>query len=459
MRVGLVSAHGGVSIGCDLVDRDPAHRDPDGRILTGTGQHIARLAAELVALGHDVRVYQRWTAPDEPAVREHDGYQVVLIPVGPPAPLPTGDFLADLPQAGRWLAEQWDAGQWVPDLVHGHFWPGGLAAAAATGPTGIPLVQTFHSIGSQQQRQLGAEYRGPQVRIPLERALSRVVDAAVAQCTDEVEELARMGRDRASVVMIPPGIDTARFTPDSDPPQRRRRRVLAVGDLTPGYGHEDVIRALRLASDVDLLIAGGPSRAALNGHPAARRLRELAQRCAVADQVELVGAVPAAEMPQLYRSVDVVACTARYAPSGTVALEAMACGIPVVGYAHGGVADCVVDAVTGCLVPVGDVRALGVTLRRLLASEAERFAYGHAAVDRIRCRYGWERAAAATERLYQRVIGLRGPLVPAGSSSAAPLPDGDSIEPVDIEIDLAAIEAAEATAASAASTVTPARAA
>jgi glycosyltransferase involved in cell wall biosynthesis len=78
----------------------------------------------------------------------------------------------------------------------------------------------------------------------------------------------------------------------------------------------------------------------------------------------------------------------------------------------GGIADAVVDEVTGKLVPPGDVRTLGVTLRRLLSDNAGRFAYGHAAVDRVRCSYTWERTAAALERLYERVIGRRRPATP-----------------------------------------------
>ncbi|WFE26913.1 glycosyltransferase [Solwaraspora sp. WMMD791] len=444
MRVALVSAHGGASLRRADPDRDPARCpadvNPAGQPLTGTAAHIARLARELAALGHEVRVHERWTDPDEPHTVERDGYQLVRIPAGPPTRLPTADLLAYLPELGRALAGQWRAGQWTPDVVHGHFWPGGLAAASAVADSRIPLVQTFHSVGSHQQRMLGSGYRGPQVRIALERALGRVVDAAVAQCTEEVDELARLGRDRASVVLIPPGVDTARFTPDPDPPRRRRRRLLAVGDLVPGAGHDALLGALRLVGDADLIIVGGPPRAELADDPGARRLIELAHRYGVADRIELAGLVPAEEMPQLYRSVDVVVCAARYAPVGTVALEAMACGIPVVGYAHGGVADCVVDSVTGRLVPVGDVRALGVTVRRLLADEAERFAFGHAGIDRVRCRYSWERTAAAVERLYQRVLGLRG-TPEAASTAAVALPDGESVAPVELELDLTAIDA------------------
>jgi glycosyltransferase involved in cell wall biosynthesis len=91
----------------------------------------------------------------------------------------------------------------------------------------------------------------------------------------------------------------------------------------------------------------------------------------------------------------------------------MACGVPVVGYALGGVPDTVVDEVTGRLVPPGDVRGLGMTLRRLLADDAERFAYGHAAVDRARSSYTWDRMAGTLERLYERVVSRRRPATAA----------------------------------------------
>jgi glycosyltransferase involved in cell wall biosynthesis len=118
-------------------------------------------------------------------------------------------------------------------------------------------------------------------------------------------------------------------------------------------------------------------------------------------------------MPRWYRSADLVACAMRYATRGPAPLEAMACGVPVVGYALGAIADTVVDEVTGRLVRPGDIRGLGMSLRRLLADDANRFAFRHAAVDRVRCRYTWDRTAGALERLYTRVLGRRGKLAPA----------------------------------------------
>ncbi|MBB5116090.1 glycosyltransferase involved in cell wall biosynthesis [Micromonospora echinospora] len=370
------------------------------------------MAAELAARGHDVRVYERRAAAAQPALTELDGYRVERVPVGPPDVLSTAELVPFVAEYGRWLAGQW-AGDWTPDVVHGHYWVGGLAAAHAVRATDIPVVQTFHSLGVEQLRHLGSRYGGPGERIPLERALTRAVDVAVAQCNDEVDELTRMGLQRTAVAMVPTGVDTGQFHPDGEAaPRDQRPRILSVGGLAPGHGQDDLIRAMRLVGDAELVIAGGPPAERLDGHAEARRLRELAERAGVAEQVKLVGAVPHDQMATWYRSADVVACTPHYASAGRVSLEAMACGVPVVGYAMGGIADAVVDEVTGKLVPPGDVRTLGVTLRRLLSDNAGRFAYGHAAVDRVRCSYTWERTATALERLYERVIGRRRPAPP-----------------------------------------------
>lgn len=405
MRVGLVCAHAGLPTGNGTPDRSETRS-------VGTHQHVARIAAELTARGHDVRVYERLDDATLPPTDEVAGYRVERVPVGPPHPIATSLLVPHVPELARWLTDRWH-GDWAPDVVHGHYWIGGLAAASALRDGVVPMVQTFHSLGVEQLRHLGREYAGPGQRIPLERALSRAIDIAVAQCTGEVDELTRMGLRRAAVIVVPNGVDTDLFSPDGEAaPRDARPRILSAGGLPPGHGQDDLIQAMRMVGDAELVIAGGPSDgSSLANHAEARRLRELAERNGVADRVRLVGPLPHDEMAPWYRSADVVVCTSRYAPAGRVPLEAMACGVPVVGYARGSVADTVVDEVTGRLVPPGDVHGLGVTLRRLLSDDAERFAYGHAAVDRVRCSYTWDRTAAALERLYERVVGRRRPAV------------------------------------------------
>lgn len=407
MRVGLVCAH---------ADRPAPLTEP----VPGPHHHVTRVAAELAALGHDVRLYERVDGTDRhQTATDPAGYQLERVPA---ATTPSNRLIAQVTAFGRWLADRWST-EWKPDVVHGHFWVGGVAAATAVRSTTIPMVQTFHSLAAQQQRQLGGAYTGPGERAVLERALSRAVDLAVAQSPDEVDELTRMGLARASVAIVPPGVDTAMFTPEgrTEPVSAARPRIVSVG-LQAGHGQDDLIRALRLVGEVELVIVDGPAGGDLAGHPEARRLRELAQRAGVADRVRFVGGVTYEQMPGWYRSASVVACPARVAGPATVPLEAMACGAPVVGYAVGGIAESVVDQVTGRLVPAGDVRALGLGLRQMVTDGTQRFAFANAAVDRVRCRYTWDRTAAGLERTYERAVDRRRP---AGVAAAEPT------EPVD----------------------------
>jgi glycosyltransferase involved in cell wall biosynthesis len=108
-------------------------------------------------------------------------------------------------------------------------------------------------------------------------------------------------------------------------------------------------------------------------------------------------------MPALLRSADVVACVPWYEPFGIVPLEAMACGVPVVASAVGGLTDTVVHGVTGVLTPPRDPRRLGRELRRLIADRSRCMAYGIAGQDRVDARYTWDEVAARTELLYRRL--------------------------------------------------------
>jgi D-inositol-3-phosphate glycosyltransferase len=110
-------------------------------------------------------------------------------------------------------------------------------------------------------------------------------------------------------------------------------------------------------------------------------------------------------MPAWYRSADVLCCQPWYEPFGLAPLEAMACGIPVVTYAVGGLAESVIDGVTGIHVPRRDVHELAAALRALLADEMRRVSYATAAMDRVRSRYTWHRAAMDTERVYAAATG------------------------------------------------------
>ncbi|MFF3856212.1 glycosyltransferase [Micromonospora sp. NPDC002575] len=378
----------------------------------GQNTHVAELSAALVAAGHDVRVYTRRDAVDLPvAVRAPDGYDVVHVPAGPAEPMAKDALLPHMPQFGRWLAQRWRGGDWTPEVVHAHFWMSGLAALAAGRRTGVPVVQTYHALGTVKRRHQGAHDTSPHGRIRDERELGRAVDRVVAQCQDEVGELVRLGVPRGRISVVPSGVNLSTFAPLGPAVGREpgRARVLTVGRLVERKGFQDVIRAMPLVPDAECVVVGGPPEGLLETDPHARRLRALARECGVADRVRLVGAVPREEMGRWYRSADVLVAAPWYEPFGLTPLEAMACGVPVVGTAVGGLTDTVLDGVTGDLVPARDPRALGVAIRGLLDDRIRRFAYAAAARDRARSSYSWAATAQRLAEVYGAVAAVRRP--------------------------------------------------
>ncbi|GAA3341636.1 hypothetical protein GCM10020358_33770 [Amorphoplanes nipponensis] len=231
----------------------------------------------------------------------------------------------------------------------------GLAAVTAGRACDVPVVQTYHALGTVKRRHQGAADTSPAHRVAYERQLGRVVDRVVVQCQDEVRELLRMGVPRSQMALVPSGVNIERFRPDgpAEPRDPDVPRILTVGRLVERKGYEDLIRALPGVPAAELVIVGGPPDGSLDDHPYARKLRALAERCRVGDRVRLAGGVAAADMPRWYRSADLLAAAPWYEPFGLTPLEAMACGVPVVGTAVGGLTDTVVDGSPATWCPPG----------------------------------------------------------------------------------------------------------
>ncbi|MEU8634000.1 glycosyltransferase [Amycolatopsis sp. NPDC048633] len=370
----------------------------------GQNVHVAELSAALTRAGHDVTVYTRRESRDEPAeVRAPQGYRVVSVPAGPPRKEPVDVLLPYAGEFGSFLRDRWATDR--PDLAHAHFWLSGLAAVLAASATGTPVAQTFHALGAVEKRYRGERDTGPADRVRLERIIGRQAASVIATCPDEVFELARLGVPRSRISIVPCGVDLGRFTVDGPVARRHERhRLVSVGRLVPRKGFGVAITALAQLPDTELVIAGGPERDLLPQDPEAKRLRELAGKLGVGDRVRWPGRVSREDLPSLLRSADAVLCTPFYEPFGIVALEAMACGVPVVAAAVGGLADTVVDGVTGVLVRPGRPKELAARVRRLLDDPALCDAYGTAGHDRAAARYSWDRVAADTLRAYHKLV-------------------------------------------------------
>jgi len=377
----------------------------------GQNVHVAALATALADRGHEVVVYTRADRPGLPRrVSFAPGVEVEHVVAGPEIEIGKDQLLAHMGAFAQQLARSW----WLdrPDVVHAHFWMSGKASMEAASEIGLPVVQTFHALGVVKQRWQGNADTSPPERVQIERHLAESADRVVATCADEVRELRTMGAVGTDIDIVPCGVDTTLFTPPA-PNERRITgsrgpfRLIVLGRLVPRKGIQDAIRALVDLPDSELLIVGGPAAEELVNDPEAVRLRQIAEMCGVADRVRLTGRVAHEDLPPLIRSCDLMLAVPIYEPFGIAPIEAMACGVPVVGTAVGGLLDTVVDGVTGTLVPAGDPLAIARAARALLFDPVVRRAMGRAGVSRVRERYSWERVAQETERSYLGVLAGR----------------------------------------------------
>jgi len=376
----------------------------------GQNVHVAELSRAMARRGVEVVVHTRRDDLVTPRLVElAPGVTVDQVPAGPPSALPKDELLSHMVEFAADLRQQWRRRR--PDVVHAHFWMSGFAALRAARPLGIPVVQTFHALGVVKRRHQGAKDTSPPHRPGIERDLVRAVDRIVATCSDEVFELLRLGGERRRISVIPCGVDLELFRDDGlgQPRPAGRHRIVCVGRLVERKGIGNVVTALGLlraagGPDIELLVAGGPEAAALDTCAEAIRLRRLAADAGVADRVSLLGRVGRRELPALLRSADLVVCVPWYEPFGIVPLEAMACGVPVVASAVGGLVDTVVDGATGVHVRPRDPAGLAIVLERLLADRPGLRTLGAAAARRARNRYSWDRIAAMTLQSYGKLV-------------------------------------------------------
>jgi type III pantothenate kinase len=185
--------------------------------------------------------------------------------------------------------------------------------------------------------------------------------------------------------------------------------LLIVGRLVARKGIADAIAALARIPDAELLVVGGPAPDQLAEDEEARRLRAVALAHGVGDRVRLLGQLPHPELPAILRSGDLLLAVPWYEPFGIAPLEAMACGLPVVATAVGGLRDTVLDGLTGRLVAPRQPAQLAQTVNELLADRRQRAAMARAGRERVLTYYGWNSVAEQTEACYRNVLAERAP--------------------------------------------------
>jgi glycosyltransferase involved in cell wall biosynthesis len=370
----------------------------------GQNVHVAALAEELAALGHEVTVYTRRDSTSLPERVHARGYTVEHVDAGPPTEVPKDELLGHMREFAADLVDR--LARRPADVVHSHFWMSGLATrwALEDGAAGSPVhLHTYHALGVVKRRHQGAEDTSPAERIAHERWLAAEVDHVVATSRDEVEELTAEGLDPDRCSVVPCGVDTRLFRPLRSARDGSSYQVLSLGRLVPRKGLADLVTAMGEVPGAELVVAGGPPADALDLDDEVQRLRALAESAGCADRVRFLGRVDHEDIPALMAGADVVASVPWYEPFGIVPVEAMACGRPVVATAVGGQLDTVVHEETGLLVEPRHPEQVAAAIRRLLGDELLRRRYGENAARRAES-YDWREIARRTERVYDEVL-------------------------------------------------------
>jgi D-inositol-3-phosphate glycosyltransferase len=369
----------------------------------GMNVYVREVASALAQAGVECTTYTRAHRPDLPAeVFVEPGHRVVHVPAGP-FDLPKEALTTELDEFTEGVIAHVAAGPGV-DVVHGNYWLSGVVGHRLKHHFGLPLVSTFHTLARVKAE--GGDLE-PVWREQAEAEVIACSDAICVSCPEEERQFRRLyGDPSGRIEIVPLAVEHAFFAPGD----RRGARnamglpvegpvILFVGRIQPLKAPDLAIRALAEVGrdDALLVIVGGASGA--QGDDEVERARALAVELGLRNRVRFVPPRPHHILSSYYRAADVVIVPSRSESFGLVALEAAACGVPVVASAVGGLLNIVHDGVTGVLVDGRDPHRYGRAIAQLLGDPVGAAAMGAAAAVRAR-RFTWSFTAARLRRLY-----------------------------------------------------------
>lgn len=392
-----------------------------GRDAGGLNVYVRDLARQLDRCGVEVDIFTRREDETTPHVLSlSERVRVVTITAGPAKPVHKDQVFSLLPEFANEVALYSLLTGARYDIVHSHYWLSGWASHLISRYWDAPTVHTFHTLAQLKNNVVESNLHETAIRTRIERRLLEIVDNVVAPNPDERAEMVwRMGAENSRICVIPPGVDLERFYPHDSQTARRKLGlpdnpiVLFVGRVDPMKGIETLVDGfahLRSETRHDLppvlVFVGGSLTRLSDGSTTLGAdllsVRNRARALGIEDAIIFTGSEPQELLPDYYAAATVCAVPSRYESFGLVAVEAMACGLPVVASRAGGLKFTVEEDISGLLVPPENPVALAGALDRVIRDPDLR-ASMQVGARQAAIRFSWQTIGPAMLNLYERL--------------------------------------------------------
>ncbi|MCL1468257.1 glycosyltransferase family 1 protein [Argonema galeatum A003/A1] len=396
------------------------HADPAAEVgkeeAGGQNVYVRQVGESLAKLGWQVDMFTRKTNPNDPGIVQHSPFcRTIRLVAGPEGFIPRDRLFEYMPQFVEAFQKfQSKEGTNYP-LVHTNYWLSAWIGLQLQKSSNIQVVHTYHSLGAVKYQSVRTIPAIASTRLAVERQILEKAHCVVATSPQERDYLRQLVCQQGRIEVIPCGtdIDNFRVLPKNEARAKLgfkpdEQIVLYVGRFDPRKGIETMVRACaetqaRKKGNLRLVIAGGsdPERA---DERERERIEEIVQEMGLAEQTLFTGSVGHDLLPLYYTAADVCVIPSHYEPFGLVAIEAMACGTPVVASNVGGLKFTVVPEETGLLVPPQDTAAFAQGIDRILADELWAQKLRIQASVRVRQNFSWTGVAIQLSELYRRLL-------------------------------------------------------
>ncbi len=396
-RIALVSVHGDPSA---VIGSEEAG---------GQNVYVREVGRNLAALGYQVDMFTRRVSSSQAEIVEMaPNCRTIRLAAGPLEHISRDNLHPHVPDfVGNFL--KFSAGR-PYDVVHTNYWHSGRVGLELRKFADLPQVHTYHSLGAVKYMNVSEVPTSAKLRLNTERMILENGERIVATSPQEAEHMRTYVSKKGQIDIIPCGVDVDHFNA-VDRTQARRtlgwgsdeKVVFYVGRFDRRKGIETLVRAAaQLEGRVRLVIGGGHTPGQSDGIEF-ERIRGLVHELGISDRTVFAGRLSQEDLPTYYTAADVCVVPSHYEPFGLVAIEAMACGTPVVASEVGGLCYSIVDGETGLLVPARNSERFAQAIGTLLSDDQLRQRLGRAGIQRIHDHFTWTGVSRQLARLYTQL--------------------------------------------------------